>query len=342
MEDSLACYCVRTGMDGLLRQWLAGKNLPLTPQEISAGSNRASLFPQLVKEWHHFRNAPLAPGQLLPGSHRLVWWRCEKGHEWQATVRSRTGGSGCPVCSRRAVLAGSNDLASTRPDLAAQWHPAKNRGLTPQDVTEGAGRKVWWRCEKGHEWQASISSRARDGAGCPVCSGRVVLAGENDLASLFPAVAAQWHPQRNGALTPDKVSPYSNRKVFWRCGLGHEYPMVIADRTSRGSGCPYCAGRKVLPGFNDLATAAPRVAAQWHPELNGALTARMVTAGSRKKVWWQCPAGHVWKAAVYSRTGARGTGCPVCAGTVRSRPPGFGREAAGMAIPMLANGRAVR
>ncbi|MFQ9918651.1 MAG: zinc-ribbon domain-containing protein [Flavonifractor plautii] len=42
----------------------------------------------------------------------------------------------------------------------------------------------------------------------------------------------------------------------------------------------------------------------------------MVTAGSRRKVWWQCPEGHVWKAVVYSRAGKRKCGCPVCAGRI--------------------------
>ena len=93
----------------------------------------------------------------------------------------------------------------------------------------------------------------------------------------------------------------------------------MAARTERGCGCPYCAGRKVLPGFNDLATADPRVAAQWHPTLNGSLTPEAVTAGSRKKVWWVCPEGHVWKAAVYARAGSWKSGCPVCAGRVRRR-----------------------
>jgi len=73
----------------------------------------------------------------------------------------------------------------------------------------------------------------------------------------------------------------------------------------------------VLKGFNDLATTAPKIAAQWHPELNGSLTPQMVTAGSRKKIWWHCAEGHVWKAVVYSRAGVQKSGCPVCAGRIK-------------------------
>ena len=205
-----------------------------------------------------------------------------------------------------------------RTELLLQWDAGKNLPLTPEAVSSGSGRKVWWRCGRGHDWQAAVFAR-RAGGGCPVCAGKVIVPGENDLKRLFPAVAAQWHPTKNGTAGPETVSPGSNRKVWWLCPLGHAYQAAVAARTARGSGCPYCAGRKVLPGFNDLSAAAPLVAAQWHPTLNGELTPEMVTAGSRRKVWWQCPQGHVWKAAVCARAGGRKTGCPVCAGGAKRR-----------------------
>ena len=85
----------------------------------------------------------------------------------------------------------------------------------------------------------------------------------------------------------------------------------------QASNCPYCTNRKVLAGFNDMATVEPRIAAEWHPTLNGTLTPEMVTPGSTKRVWWEGTYGHVWKAASYSRTGKKKCGCPVCAGKAR-------------------------
>ena len=298
MRRSLYDYCREHGASALLEQWDAQRNAPLTPRELSYGSKRK------------------------------VWWRCEKGHEWQAMVKSRAVGTGCPVCASRRLVPGENDLASTHPDLARQWHPVKNGSLTPRDIMAGTRRKVWWRCDKGHEWQAGVASRAA-GTGCPVCAGRKVLTGFNDLACRFPDVAAQWHPTLNGDLAPAHVSSYSNRKVWWRCPLGHEYQAAVSARTMNGSGCPYCAGRKVLPGFNDLASLEPAVAAQWHPALNGALTPEMVTPGSHKKVWWLCPYGHIWKAVIHSRAGPKKCGCPVCAGKAKpERQTRYDRAAA--------------
>lgn len=357
MRETLNDYCERTGRVELLRQWHPELNGELTPGSLSYGSKRkvwwrceqghewqaavhtrtgrscgcpvcagkvvlpgvndlASQYPDLAAQWHPTRNGTRGPEAVLTGTHQKVWWRCGKGHEWQAMVKSRVNGCGCPVCAGRTVVPGDNDLATTHPAVAAQWNQEKNGSLTPQQVVAGTRRKVWWRCDKGHEWQAAVAARA-SGTGCPVCAGKKIIPGENDLTGSFPDIAAQWHPAKNGALRPDSVSPYSNRKVWWICDLGHEYAAAVAARTMNGSGCPYCVGRKVLVGFNDLATLEPKVAAQWHPTLNGALTAEMVTTGSHQKVWWQCPEGHVWKAVVYARAGAKKSGCPVCTGKFR-------------------------
>ena len=274
--------------------------------------------PLLLKQWDRERNGDLTPDDVTYGSRRKVWWRCEKGHSWQAQIKSRTLlGAGCPVCAGKVVVPGENDLATLRPDLAAQWHPERNLPLTPERIAPGSHKRVWWVCGKGHVWQAAAAARA-NGERCPVCAGKVVIPGENDLAALYPEIAAQWDGEKNGELTVKEVSPYSNRKAWWRCREGHSWQAAIAARTKRKTGCPYCTGRKVLAGYNDLATAEPFVAMQWHPTLNAPLTPEQVSAGSRRQVWWQCSLGHVWKARVHSRTGNQRCGCPVCAGRARA------------------------
>ena len=135
---------------------------------------------------------PLVPADVSAGSQRSVWWRCEKGHSWRAAVRSRTVGSGCPICAGKQLSLGENDLAALYPALAKQWDAEKNGRLTPRDVLPGAEKKVWWRCERGHSWRAAVSSRTRAGGGCPYCAGKQVLPGFNDLASQRPELAAQW------------------------------------------------------------------------------------------------------------------------------------------------------
>ena len=353
MSESLKEYCVRYDRLELLAQWHPEKNGDLTPEKITSGSQKkvwwrcdqghewesvpyerakrgtgcpyctgkrilpgmdlASLYPHLAEQWHSRRNGEFRPEAVLPGSHRSVWWQCSARHEWKATINSRVNGSGCPICAGRVVLPGENDLETVSPVLAAQWHPDKNGQLRPSQVIGGSKRKVWWRCEWGHEWQASIKSRIQ-GAGCPVCAGRVVNPGENDLKSFSPELAEQWNREKNGTLRPEQVSVFCNKKVWWKCGRGHEWQAKISDRATKRSDCPYCTNRKVLAGFNDLKTVEPLVAAQWHPDKNAPLEPGMVLPGSTKRVWWRCTDGHEWKAVIYSRTGAQKCGCPVCAG----------------------------
>lgn len=304
-----AAVYTRTGQ-GSGCPYCAGKKL------LPGFNSLASKYPLLAQQWHPTKNGESTPAGVPSATHRNVWWRCDQGHEWVARVNTRTRGAGCPICSNRKVISGVNDLATTHPEISEQWLYEKNGVLTPCDVVAGTHIKVWWRCEFGHEWQAQILSRTSQHSGCPVCAGKKVVAGQNDLASVFPNIALQWHATRNGNRQAENVTAFSNSRVWWRCDQGHDYQCTVAQRTQGGSNCPYCTNRKVLSGFNDLATKEPQVAEQWHAELNGALTPTMVTPGSKKKVWWVCSNGHVWKAVVYSRATGRKTGCPVCAGKV--------------------------
>lgn len=129
-----------------------------------------TLHPKLAKEWSE-RNGSFRPSMVRPATHQKVWWRCKEGHEWEASVKSRTiNKSGCPYCSHNKVLPGFNDLASRYPDVAKEWHYEKNAPLLPTQVTAFSNKKVWWKCNEGHEWYTHIATRS-DGSKCPYCSG---------------------------------------------------------------------------------------------------------------------------------------------------------------------------
>lgn len=209
------------------------------------------------------------------------------------------------------------------------WHTKNNENLTPDKITVGSHKKVWWQCDKGHSWQAPVYFIAISGGGCPYCSGMRAISGENDLATQYPLLAKEWDPIRNESVTSNNVLPQSRIKVWWRCELGHSWKAAPYSRTrENGSGCPYCTGKKVLSGFNDLATLKPALADEWQQTLNGELKSCDVTPGSNKKVWWQCSEGHVWQAAIYARARQKGTGCPVCAKSARSRNTVYADDAA--------------
>jgi hypothetical protein len=250
--------------------------------------------PDLAAQWHPTKNGELTPDKVLAGSGKKVWWRCPNGpdHEWQIKVQSRTRErSGCPCCDGVKVSI-TNSLASLFPKIASQWHPTKNGVLTPDNIVAGSTQKVWWLCKNGpdHEWQATVGSRTSrtKPTSCPYCAGRAVSV-TNSLGSLFPDVAAEWHPTRNGNLTPDQVVAGSQGKVWWLCPQSpdHEWQATLGDRTKRSRGCPFCAGQRVSV-TNSLASLYPSIADEWHPSKNGGLTPDMVVAGSNKKFWWRC------------------------------------------------------
>jgi hypothetical protein len=163
----------------------------------------ADAHPKLAIEWHPSQNGPLTPKDITSGSNKRVWWQCRvcSIHEWQASISGRVAGNGCPMCDGK-IPTPRTSLRALNPALAAEWHPTKNGALTPDDVTAGSGKKVWWRCSLNvaHEWQSDVVHRA-NGTGCPVCANRVVTT-INSLAVLKPELALEWHPTKNGDLTP--------------------------------------------------------------------------------------------------------------------------------------------
>jgi hypothetical protein len=125
---------------------------------------------KFTKEWNFRKNYPLTPESFSVGSNTKVWWKCIKGHEWISTIGNRTSalnGSNCTYCSGQKVSK-ENNLKFLFPDVAKEWNFAKNGNLKPEDVTKASGKKVWWKCIKGHEWLSIVSNRIR-GTNCPHC-----------------------------------------------------------------------------------------------------------------------------------------------------------------------------
>lgn len=216
---------------------------------------------------------------------------------------------------------GSKEWLAEYPELCEQLDPALNLGVDPADVRFGSGKRLWWRCLAGpdHVWQQRVCNRTR-GSGCPFCAGARVSV-TNSLATRFPALAKEWHPQSNGKLTPDDVVGGGTAVVWWKCALGpdHEWRAPLSRRSLDRHGCPFCAGFRASV-TNSLATRFPELAKQWHRTRNRGLTPSTVVAGATTRVWWRCNKGtdHVWRASLHDRTQC-GHGCPFCAGVRASR-----------------------
>ncbi len=297
----------------------SGSGCPYCSGQFLSDDNRLSIrHPHLIEEWHPTKNGDLTPHDVSFGSSDIAWWLCERGHEWEYTIADRSRGIRCPDCPGRKVT-DENRLSIQCPHLVKEWHPTKNDDLTPYDVAYRSHRKVWWFCKKNKDhadWETSVKNRTLVGSGCPTCAGKVVT-DDNRLSSRYLDVSKEWHPTKNGVLTPNKVSYGANRKVWWICPKGHEWQAVVASRTLDEVGCPFCAGN-IVTDDNRLSLKAPELAREWHPTRNGELTPDKVAIGTNRGVWWRCPKGHEWEAVVASRA-LNGNGCRYCKLTGRSR-----------------------
>lgn len=267
----------------------------------------------LLSEWDIEKNNGFDHNLVSVHSKKVFWWKCKLGHSWKASMGNRyRAKANCHVCTGRSVLAGFNDLAFLRPKLLNEWNYKRNTNVQPTEISVSSAKKVWWVCENKHEWEAKICNRTKSHrpTGCPYCTSQKVLTGINDLKTLFPAIAKEWHPEKN-LLKADQVFGRTNQKVWWLGICKHEWDMRISDRTLKGDNCPYCSGKRVLLGFNDLGTRRPDLLAEWDYEKN-LLDPLQISGGRKEKVWWKCLNNHSWDANINERVD--GYGCPICSG----------------------------
>lgn len=205
--------------------------------------------PDISKEWDYDRNAPLRPSDVSAGSNRKVWWKCNQNHSYLSTVYHHASqGLGCPYCSGKKVLIGFNDLASCNPLIAEEWDYEKNGDLSPDSVTLGSNKKVWWKCKScGNSWRTDTNNRNR-GRGCPLCAKKKsaqtlakTLLSSNSKIKLdsYPELSKEWDYNKNSQ-TPSNTLAGSRSKAWWICSIcGNSWLASVSNRV-HGSGCPQC------------------------------------------------------------------------------------------------------
>jgi hypothetical protein len=157
---------------------------------------------------------------------RLDTRTCPEGHTWSTVANDR---SGCPHCARKRPAA---SLTRTHPDIAAGFSDIN--GYPVDWVGEHSGRYAWFRCPNGHPhlFSGIVNQVVGRGGTCTVCSGKQIAPGFNDLATVDPVAAAQWHP--DNPVPADTVAPKSHTEYRWRCpDCGHEWTQSVAKRTRR-------------------------------------------------------------------------------------------------------------
>jgi hypothetical protein len=276
-------------------------------REVLSGFNDlATKRPDLAKEWDIRKNTKRAT-EVLFGTNQKFWWLCPSGHSYQSSPAKRIiESTGCPYCANKLILKGFNDLASQRPVLASRWS-RKNLRL-PSEVYAYSHTEFVFECSQGHEWSVQPVTISNESY-CPTCANKSLEVGFNDIPTRFPEMAATFDAELNPGIDLRRVDPRSKSKLQWRCSFGHVWSVSPASRVN-GQGCPVCANKRVLEGFNDLAHKFPAVAVEWDFEKNTKNPNEVIYA-SNSIYWWKCSLGHSYKQALSNKT-SKSYGCPIC------------------------------
>lgn len=198
------------------------------------GNSLAERFPHLVEEWSDKNEK--TPWDYGYGSKQKVWWIGKCGHEWKTMINNRSKGRGCPYCSGNMVCE-DNCLATIYPDLAKQWHPTKNEDLTPYDVTIGSEKKVWWFGECGHEWEAIISNRTKNEAGCFECKKEVISIKKR----LTINQVREYVENNSDSILVSKTYLQNDKPLEFMCKCGNIFITTLGNFQSGKKRCDKCS-----------------------------------------------------------------------------------------------------
>lgn len=361
------------------------------PKLTKGQNDLQSQFPFISEEWDYINNSELLPQDVTAKSHKIVWWICPKGHHYEMPIIKRTSrNSNCPICSGHRTQAGLNDFATLYPEIAKEWHSEKNGSLLPSEFSKANGKKVWWKCQYGHEWQATIKDRAY-GTGCPVCKGRFSTSFAEQaiffyVKKLYPDTQSRFKTLFDNNMELDIFIPSINVAVEFDGGYWHSseeahkkerikyqkckehqiflirvkeketnwkdvsdltyYISKTHDRTNLQQAIQFIINsldretngwtkrnplkfessikvdlekdkneiQKYLSAIpNSISKLRKDLVLDWNYEKNDPLLPEMFSIYSNEYVWWRChKCGHEWKTMINHRGGKSRSGCPKC------------------------------
>lgn len=323
----------RSRIDSVMAsKWTKYRGCPYCSGRIKkAGYNDLqSQRPELLKYWDYAGNT-VKPDEIgLKDNDTKLNWICENGHRFKSTVYQMSisvmsGNNGCPYCSGKIVKQGFNDIITNTPELKEYWD-YDNNSVPPEMLTYGARGKYYFKCKNGHSFTKSLSAMRKalgtSTKGCPYCRSSIIRSGVNDLKTLYPDVAELWDTELN-CVSPDAVAGKSDKVYWFKCPKNHpsfqsSVQSMVASRTSKSRGCPYCSGIQIKPGVNDFESQHPELMYLWDWDKNTITPDQISCKNNSTKIWFKCSNGHSYQTYIDSVVRSNFESCPRCSHNISS------------------------
>ena len=267
-------------------------------------------YPEYAKDYASTNKIPV--NKVSPiSSDPKTWFKCSKGHTFQRAIRNHIISKGvCPVCTKKTLSVGDNDLLTAYPQLKKIWDYEKNKSK-PEEHFQNDYKYFHWICESGHSYYATVKDVIKSDCICPACSNKIVYEGFNDLATKNPKLAAEWS-EKNDKKAND-VMETSQYEAKWICPTCKgEYKAKVSERKVGDDSCPYCKGERFRSGVNDLTKTNPELVSEWSS--NNEIKASEVWENSSYNAKWICPTCKGEYKAKVSERKVGDDSCPYCKG----------------------------
>ena len=197
----------------------------------------ATTQPSTAADWDPAALELDPPTKYSAGSKKWIPFLCPSGHRTRMAIVDRVAAGRYPDCIKLDTRRSRDGLPITHPNVAEQWHPTLNGDNLPGDFTYGSRFSAWWLCPNGHPYEQRIERKV-NGYGCSICTRRTFRSGGNDIATLHPTLAPEFHPYLNGVRTAAETKAGTGR-YWWRCGNNHKTQQSIVHRYE-SKGCTEC------------------------------------------------------------------------------------------------------
>ncbi len=281
-----------------------------------------AIYPKLAIEYSN-RNGNNPDNILSTNKSQYIWICVACNTEWYATIDERLNGDKpCPGCSGERAIPGKTSFKVLYPELAKEY--SAENVFDPDEILPTYSITVDWHCSScDMEWFGSVRDRVNGSKECPYCTGKKAIPGKTSFKALYPELAKEYALMNE--YDPDLLISTYSFDMKWNCSVcGMEWVASIKDRVNGDVECPYCSGKKAIPGKTSLKALYPELMNEWKYISNLLLiNPDYVLPSSTKEVWWECSHCNksysikiIDKVSMYRRNKKS---CPYCKGYRRAK-----------------------